>query len=537
MTERRRSHWGWGWADRFPPEEGLRAIGGHVQSTLGFAPSTLRRPMDLDDVVVPPPRVTPPEALWSFCTTSGRDRLLHTYGRAWRDQVRGFLGDFGNAPDCVAHPKSENDLVELLAWASRERVAVVPYGGGTSVVGGVEHPRTSRFRGTVSVDMSHFDRVAEVDPVSRAARIEAGTLGPRIEETLARDGFTLRHYPQSFEFSTFGGWVATRAGGHFATVYTHIDDLIESVRMVTPAGLFETRRFPASGAGPSPERLVQGSEGALGIITEAWARIRPRPRWRATATVHFADFERAVDAVRIIAQSHLYPTNCRLLDPVEASLNGVCFDGSSVLIVAFESADVPVEHLLRFTLNIAADQGGKLPREPIYRDTEAGGDPTAGAWKAAFIDAPYLQSALIGLGVMVDTFETACTWSRFARVHAAIRHDVTEALTEVCGGGRLSCRFTHVYPDGPAPYYTFIAPVRPGSELSQWAEIKAAASEALFNRGATITHHHAVGRTHRPWYDRERPMLFGQALAAVKRTLDPAGVMNPGVLLDDVAAP
>jgi alkyldihydroxyacetonephosphate synthase len=532
MSQRARSHWGWGFADRFPELEGLRAIAGHVQSTVGFAAPTLRMPRDLDDIVVPAPRVTPPEKLWSFCTTGARDRILHTYGRAWRDQVRGFLGDFGNAPDCVAHPRSEADLTALMEWAQRERVALVPYGGGTSVVGGVECPRTDRVRGVVSVDMGHFDRVVEVDTVSRAARIEAGALGPQIEATLGRDGYTLRHYPQSFEFSTFGGWVATRAGGHFATLYTHIDDLIESMRVVTPAGTLETRRLPASGAGPSPERAFLGSEGAFGIITEGWARIRPRPRWRASATLHFPDFDRAVDAVRALAQSHLHPSNCRLLDSVEAALNGLCFDGSSVLILAFESAEVPVEHSLRLALNLVQEYGGKLPREPQFRESEDTRDPTAGAWKAAFIDAPYLQSALIGLGVMVDTFETACTWGRFPEVHAAIITDVTEALHEVCGAGRVSCRFTHVYPDGPAPYYTFLAPVKPGSELSQWAEIKAAASEALLTHGATITHHHAVGRVHRPWYDRERPALFGQALAAFKKTLDPAGIMNPGVLLD-----
>ena len=532
MSQRKRSFWGWGFADRFPDDEGLRAIAGHVQSTLGFAPPTLRRPRELDDIVPPPPRVTPPEPLWSFCTTAGLDRIMHTYGRAWRDQVRGFGGDFANAPDCVAHPKNEVEIAAVFEWAQKERVAVVPYGGGTSVVGGVECPRNDRYRGTVSVDMGRLDRVVEVDTVSRAARIEAGAFGPRIEEALARDGFTLRHYPQSFEFSTFGGWVATRAGGHFATLYTHIDDLIESVRMVTPAGPMETRRLPASGAGPSPERAILGSEGAFGIITEAWARIRPRPRWRASATVHFADFDRAVDAVRIIAQSHLFPSNCRLLDSVEAALNGLSFDGSTVLLLAFESADVPVEHGLRLALNIAQEQGGKLPREPQFRETDDARDPTAGAWKAAFIDAPYLQSALIGLGVMVDTFETACTWSRFPAVHAAVLADVTQALHEVCGAGRVSCRFTHVYPDGPAPYYTFLAPIRPGSELSQWAEIKAAASEALLTHGATITHHHAVGRVHRPWYDRERPALYGQALQGFKRVLDPTGIMNPGVLLD-----
>ena len=532
MSHRARSFWGWGYADRFPDAEGQHALAGHVNGTLGFAAPILRRPVELEDIALPPSRVTPPESLWSFCTTSNRDRVTHTYGRAWRDQVRAFLGDFAPAPDFVAHPRTEADLTALFEWCGREKVAVVPYGGGTSVVGGVECGPGPGRRGVVSVDMGRFDRVLEIDPVSRAARIQGGALGPQIEDALGRDGLTLRHFPQSFEFSTFGGWLATRAAGHFATLTTHIDDLVETVRMVSPAGVVENRRLPATGAGPAPERALLGSEGAFGIITEGWVRIRPRPRWRASATLHFPTFEQGVRAVRSVAQAHLYPSNCRLLDPVEAALNGVSFDGRSVLLLAFESSDVPVDHMLRLTLGLAQEHGGLLLTEALFRELDEDREPTAGAWRAAFLDAPYLQSALIGLGVMVDTFETACTWDRFPALHAAVLKDVTEALHEVCGAGRVSCRFTHVYPDGPAPYYTFIAPAKPGSELSQWAEVKAAASEALLTHGGTITHHHAVGRIHRPWFDRERSPLHGRVLQAMKGALDPAGIMNPGVLVD-----
>jgi alkyldihydroxyacetonephosphate synthase len=323
----------------------------------------------------------------------------------------------------------------------------------------------------------------------------------------------------------------TRAGGHFATLYTHIDDLVESVRMLTPRGVFASRRLPASGAGPSPDRLVLGSEGILGVVTEAWVRLQRRPRWRSSASVAFADFREAARAARAVAQSGLYPTNCRLLDAREAALNGVA--DHAVLLLGFESADHPVAPWMERALAIAVENGGVSAKGARHRDEgERGGDSTAEAWRQAFIDAPYLQTALVSLGVIADTFETACTWDRFEALHAAVTESVTEAMTRVCGAGFVTCRFTHVYPDGPAPYFTFVAPGREGAEIDQWSEIKRAASEALAANGGTITHHHAVGRLHRPWYDRERPDLFAEALRAAKRALDPDGVLNPGVLLD-----
>ncbi|MHB8878824.1 MAG: FAD-binding oxidoreductase, partial [Myxococcaceae bacterium] len=342
----------------------------------------------------------------------------------------------------------------------------------------------------------------------------------------------LRHFPQSFEFSTLGGWIATRAGGHFATLYTHIDDLVESTRLLTPRGVLETRRLPASGAGPGPDRLVLGSEGALGVITEAWVRVVPRPRFRVSASVLFEGFEAAVAASRELAQSGLYPSNCRLLDAQEALMNGVAA-GECVLLLAFESADHPLGPWMERALAIAKGHGGVCPRGPICREGDQRATlDAAGSWRAAFLEAPYLQNALVSLGVIADTFETACTWKGFPELHRAVSESMRAAFARVCGGaGLLSCRFTHVYPDGPAPYFTFVAPGRAGAELEQWAELKEAASEALLRAGGTITHHHAVGRVHRRWYDRERPALFGEVLEAAKARLDPNGILNPGVLV------
>ena len=533
---RERSFWGWGWADKFPDDESRRALAANVGAMLGIEPPELRTPPLVEQITLPAPAVALPPSLAPFCSAAANERISHTWGKAYRDLVRGFAGDFSGAPDFVARPRSERELEQVLGWCAQDGVAAIPFGGGTSVVGGVERPpRGGRFAAAVAIDLGALDRVLEVDAVSRSARIQAGATGPALESQLAEHGFTLRHFPQSFEFSTLGGWIATRAGGHFATLYTHIDDLVESARMITPRGAWESRRLPASGAGPGPDRLVLGSEGILGVVTEAWMRVQARPRHRASATVFFAEFAAAVDAARAIAQAGLYPANCRLLDPTEARMNLIATDGSAVLLIAFESADHALEAWISRALAIATAHRGRCPDGPALRDdgVPAGKSGAAGSWRAAFLEAPYLQNTLVSLGIIADTFETACTWDRFSRLHEAVRTAVQDAMRRAgADGGVLGCRFTHVYPDGPAPYYTFLANGRPGAELEQWAEIKRAASEALAASGATITHHHAVGRLHRPWYDRERPPLFAEALRAAKAAVDPAGILNPGVLID-----
>ncbi|MCC6644009.1 MAG: FAD-binding oxidoreductase [Polyangiaceae bacterium] len=530
MTSRARSLWGWGWDDKLPDEAARAALGAQLAGLLGVPAPAPGAPPTPESAVVPPPRLAIPAELSRFATDDREARARRTYGRAYPDLVRAFSGDFSPAPDLVLTPEDEDDVVASLAWAEREGVAVVPYGGGTSVVGGVEAPRD---RPKATLDLARLRLVLEVDQVSRAARIQAGALGPDLEQQLSAHGLTLRHYPQSFEFSTLGGWIATRAGGHYATLMTHVDDLVEAVRMVTPRGVLATRRLPASGAGPSPERLVLGSEGALGVITEAWMRVVPRPRFRASAVVHFRAFTGACAGARAVAQARLFPANCRVLDEEEARLNFVADDGSALLLLGFESADHPVTHELERAVALAVAEGGACPRGVTVKDDGArGGDAAAERWRQAFFDGPYLQSALVTMGFVVDTFETACTWAALPSLDAEVRAAVTEAMRRELGGGRITCRFTHVYPDGPAPYYTWIAPPAPGRQIEAWTAVKRAASDAISRAGGTITHHHAVGRTHRPWYDRERPDAFALALRGAKLALDPAGVLNPGVLID-----
>ncbi len=533
MAQRR--FWGWGVEEHGLTPEQQNKLGVRVAERFGTAVPAPLVPPSIDELDLPAPRIAPPSALAALCTDDIGERAGHTYGKSFRDVWRALHRDFSRPPDLVAVPRNEDDIVALLDWCTDEDIAAIPYGGGSSVVGGVECDVDDSYRGAVSIDLRSLDRVVEVDRTSRAARLQAGVYGPSLEAQLRPLGLTLRHYPQSFEFSTLGGWLATRSGGHYATLHTHIDDFVESIRAVTPRGVWESRRLPGSGAGPSPDRLLLGSEGVLGVIIEAWMRLQDRPTFRASATARFSRFEDGVRAARAVAQSGLHPANCRLLDAGEAELTGVDGTRDALLLLAFESADHPVEDALMRAVECARDHGGRVDTDAIVvrSGDEGAREGAAGNWRSAFLRAPYTRDALVCLGMISETFETACTWDQFEHLHAAVVGAVLDtAEAAEAWPVAVTCRFTHVYPDGPAPYFTVLALGREPEQLSQWEAIKAAASDAILHAGGTITHHHAVGRDHRRWYDQQRPDAFAEALRAAKRAVDPANVLNPGVLVD-----
>ena len=544
-----RRFWGWGYLDDGLSTTEVKHVHGLLRRLPGGLGASVLEPRE-EDFSLAPPRVAAPDSLRAVLSCSRYDRLTHAYGKGFADVARMWMRHVPQAPDWVAFPMNEAQVIDVLDWASRYNVAVVPFGGGTSVVGGVEPAVGGSYAATVSLDMEHFNRVLEVDRSSRSARIQAGVLGPDLEAQLRPHGLTMRHFPQSFQFSTLGGWIATRAGGHYATQYTHIDDFVQSTRMVTPAGVIETRRLPGSGAGPAPDRMVIGSEGTLGIITEAWMRLQDRPTFRAAASVRFAEYKAAVNCVRALSQSGLQPSNCRLLDAAEVAFAGVGDRKSPTLVLAFESADHPLQAWMARALELAADHGGQFDAEAVQRSMQPAAREaeaehrkgSAGDWRDAFIRMPYWRDETTRRGAILDTFESAVTWSGFDAFYDGVRQDVGEAIRRATGHpASLSCRFTHVYPDGPAPYFTFAAAASTtgdvASALAMWRDIKLACNAAVVGHGGTSTHHHAVGRDHRISYEIEVPTLMRAALAGAKQALDPQGVMNPGVLIDPMGRP
>ena len=528
--QRQKKFYAWGYADEELTAEEIKPWEAGLARYYGLSSFDPTPPPRADEIVLRASRVTLPGALRTIVSTDHLARLEHSYGKAWFDACRMFMRSVPNPPDAVAFPESEADIIRVLDWCDEIGAKAIPYGGGSSVVKGVESSRG--LDKVVTISMRKMDKVREVDPTSHAARIEGGVYGPHIEAQLRDTPFTMRHYMQAYRCSTLGGWIATRSGGHYATLTTHIDDFVESLRVVTPAGVLETRRLPGSGAGPSPDRMFVGSEGILGIITEAWVRLRKKPGFRAATSVRFKTFHAGAEAVRTIAQAALYPANCRLLEAREA-LPGVAWDDEeAVLVLAFESGDHPVDAWMARAKEICRDCGG-APDEAAVDDEHAHRAGAAGAWREKFIRAPYYTEHAVARGILATTFETSMTWERFPDFHARITKVAKDAIKETTGReGTVTCRFTHVYPDGPCLYFTLGGVLDRRIMLDQFMAVMTTCMNAVVELGGTTTHHHAVGRLHRPFYDKQRPDLFARALRGAKRELDPKGMMNPGVLID-----
>lgn len=533
MSRHDRNFWGWGYSDYELDPKRVETYKSLLGISLGIKEFRSIPKPDIEKIKLRKPRFDIPNQLKTICSSDKLNRISHCYGKSFRDVWRGSHAIFNNPPDYIAFPKTEDDIFKLFGYVVKNRISLVPCGGGTSVVGGIEPTTDEKYRGVITVDMRHFGRILEIDKKSRSARIQAGIYGPQLEAGLKPHGLTLRHFPQSFEFSTLGGWIATRAGGHFATLYTHVDEFVQSVRVVTPSGAMESRRLPGSGAGPSEERLISGSEGIFGIITEAWMRLQDLPKHKEAQTVKFKNWDEAVKACRLISQSGLNPSNARLVDPLEAMSNGLGDGSHAILILGFESAKRDMSPYMTQALEICAESNGMWTVK-IKKEAR---DAKADRWKRSFLEAPYLRDEFVRMGCIMETFETAVTWDQFDHFHKEILARAKRAIKEICGAGTITCRFTHLYPDGPAPYYTIIAKGQTGREIEQWDQIKKVVSEAIIELGGTITHHHAVGKDHQPYYAKQRSKIFGKSLRAIKSELDPKWILNPDVLISREGSP
>ena len=486
------------------------------------------------------PTSTPAEV---FVRTDKRARVLHAYGRSYRDLVRLRRGEIPNPPDAVVFPATEDQVVRLIQFCVDKNIALVPFGGGSSVVGGVE-PRGERV--TVTLDLARLNRLVALDAVSQIATIEAGILGPDLERELNARGLTLGHLPQSFEFSTLGGWMATRGAGLASTKYGKIEAMTVSARVATPRGIVETRAAPATAAGPSFLQLLIGSEGTLGVITQATMRLHGLPKASDYRALLFKRFADGVVAIREMLQSDITPATVRLSDEDETrsffslreastgwkgftesigiravGARGYSFERGALMILGFEgSADA-----------VSAGQAGGLAVCRAHGAFDLG-HGVARAWLRDRYETPYLRDVLMDHGVLVDTLETATTWENLERLHGKLAAAIADAAASTGSRALVMTHVSHGYRDGASLYVTFLARMARGKEIEQWETIKRAATDCIMADGGTLTHHHGVGYEHAPWMEQEIGARGMDALRAVKQALDPNDIMNPGKILN-----
>ena len=533
--------WGWGVDGHDAPLP--KAAVALLRDELGAAGARVQPPA-LERIELPEPALSPHARARLVAAVGGehvRDdrltRVSHAAGRSYADLVRLRGGTDLRAPDAVVYPTSHGEVAELLAVCARESIAVVPFGGGTSVVGGVE-PLRGAFASVVSLDLARMSGLTAIDARSQLAAFHAGTTGPEAERLLGEHGLTLGHFPQSFEFSTVGGWAATRSAGQASTGYGRIDELVAGLRAATPSGELRTLPVPASAAGPSLRELLLGSEGVLGVITEVTLRVRPRPAGQLWDAWSLPSFAAGTEALRELEQAGAAPDVARLSDDEETRI--------SLALASHPAATRALRAYLRarghgagclMILGFDGERGRNARRRTgaraiLRRHRALALGPAPGtAWAKGRFHGAYVRDELLSRGVLVETLETATTWSELRELHRAVRGALREALAQRGTRPVVMCHVSHLYPTGASLYFTFLARQQAGAELEQWRAAKAAASDAITASGATITHHHAVGTDHAPWLAAELGELGIEALRAVKARVDPAGIMNPGKLL------
>ena len=512
-----------------PLSAGIRAL---LTQALGAAEQTVPE-LTLDEVRVRPSALSDTDraALSAIvgtenCTVDDHLRLLHAGGKSTLDLLRRADRGEQDAPDAVLTPGTEDEIAAILRHCAEHGIAVVPFGGGTSVVGGLD-PIRGPFTSAVTLDLRRFDQLLSLDPISGEVELGAGVTGPEAERLLGAQGFSLGHFPQSFQFATIGGFAATRSSGQDSSGYGRFDDMIRGLTAVTPAGVLDLGRAPASAAGPDLRQLIIGSEGVFGIITRVRLRVHPVPETTRYEAWSFPDFATGASALRAVVQTGTGPTVLRLSDEAETGVNLATTEqigeqqitGGCLGITLFEGTAAHTESRHAETRALIEAHGGvSLGEEP------------ARAWEHGRYGAPYLRDSLLAAGALCETLETATSWSNLQTLKAAVTEALTSSLAESGTPALVLCHISHVYPTGASLYFTVVAGQR-GNPTDQWRAAKAAATDAIVRTGGTITHHHAVGADHRPWMTDEVGELGVHVLRAVKASLDPAGILNPGKLI------
>jgi alkyldihydroxyacetonephosphate synthase len=520
----------WGDPEQAKPlSEGIRNL---LTQALGVGDVPLPE-LDPEQVKLRPSAISPADrdALADIvgATNCGVDdgaRLLRAGGKSTLDLLRRRDPGVQDAPDAVLLPGDEDEVADILRLCGQRSIAVIPFGGGTSVVGGLD-PLRGQFKAVISLDLRRLNELHHLDEVSGEAELGAGVTGPDAERLLGERGFSLGHFPQSFQFATIGGFAATRSSGQDSAGYGRFNDMVRGLRAITPSGVLDLGRAPESAAGPDLRQLLIGSEGVFGVITRVRVKVHPAPAATRYEAWSFPDFATGADGLRAVAQTGTGPTVLRLSDEAETGVNLATTEnigensitGGCLAITVFEGSEEHVESRHAETRALLQAKGG----------TSLGEAP-ARSWEHGRFDAPYLRDSLLSAGALCETLETATNWSNIPAVKSAVTEALTTALAETGTPALVLCHISHVYPTGASLYFTVVAGQR-GNPIEQWRKAKTAASDAMVRTGATITHHHAVGADHRPWMRDEVGDVGVKVLQAVKATLDPAGILNPGKLI------
>ncbi|MDI6858247.1 MAG: FAD-binding oxidoreductase [Dehalococcoidia bacterium] len=518
--------WGWGDEEKSFPLADADKFWAFAEQRLGKS-NPRPRLRSLDDATLPPSRLDP-SSLSALQKAAGDAplrvdvpaRAVHSVGKGYCDLVRIRSGTVDPATDAVIYPESEDAVARILETAAERSISVVPFGGGTTVVGGLDPVGE---RPVVTLALYRLDRVLAIDPVSATATVEAGILGPALEAELGKAGFTLGHFPQSFEYSSLGGWIATRSAGQKSTLYGKIEERVQSLRMLFPGGAFTTADVPAAAAGPDFAQVITGSEGVLGVITRATMRLAPAPPRSEYHGYLLPSFAEGVEAARRVMQAGLKPAVMRLSDEAETEATAVMRAGAegiaaSILIMGFDGEEDDIRAWRQSAERILEKHGARSL-----------GPGLGEAWERSRFELPYLRDLLLDHGIMVDTLETATTWDRYLPLYQAVRTAMEQALG---GRGIVMAHLSHAYTNGASIYYTFLAAQEEGNEIEQWRRLKRAATQAIVDNGGALSHHHGVGTEHRPWV----PAYLGEgvrALDALKNAFDSKGIMNPGKLLPE----
>ncbi|MFL4902160.1 FAD-binding oxidoreductase [Streptomyces sp. MMS24-I2-30] len=524
-----------GWGDPAKAAPLPDAVIGLLGQLLGVAPRD-GRALALDDIHVPE---SPLDAAASgaladavggaaHVRTDADSRIRHTRGKSTPDLLRIRAGDVTDVPAAVVLPASHDEVLAVLRACARHRLAVVPFGGGTSVVGGLA-PVPARHRDVVAADLRRMKDLLDLDPVSRMATLQPGLRAPQAEALLAEHGFTLGHFPQSYEWATIGGFAAARSSGQSSAGYGRFDDMVLGLTVATPEGTLDIGRAPRSAAGPDLRQLILGSEGAFGVITAVTVRVRPVPAARHYEGWRFASFAEGATALRRLAQDGPLPTVLRLSDETETLVGlaepaaigsaGAERNTGCLAVAGYEGTEEETAHRRERAAAVLSACGG----------THLGAGPGE-RWAHGRYAAPYLRDSLLDAGAFAETLETAAFWSRLPGLYTAVREALTGTLTEAGTPPLVMCHISHVYENGASLYFTAVG-AQGKDPVAHWAPAKRAANEAVLAAGGTISHHHGVGTDHRDWYVREAGPLGVEALRAVKRRLDPEGLLNPGILL------